>query len=118
MARGAFAFVRPLATKKSFAIAALLQVNGESDRGAAGRFGALYNPARNFPDVCRIELLPDRHSARGGHVLDGRRRRGGEDLQMVFCPSRARDANRAIGMKCFFAADGADDQGAAPGGAK
>src|SRR2546429_7028235 len=60
----------PYTTLFRSAVAAFLQVHREYDRGGTRSFGALDDRSANFPDVCGIDLLPDRAAPRGNGVLD------------------------------------------------
>src|SRR6266852_4080317 len=96
MTSGTFPLVHALRPEKSFAVAPLLQIDGEDDRGTPRRLRALDDRAGDIPNICWIELLPDRRVPRGGHVFDRRGCHGGKNLQMILRASRAGDRDFAF----------------------
>ncbi|MCU1317820.1 MAG: hypothetical protein JWN63_3142 [Candidatus Acidoferrum typicum] len=88
------------------AVAAFLQVHREYDRGGTRSFGALDDRSANFPDVCGIELLPDRAAPRGNCVFNRRSGDGGQHHEVTLGMCRPRHGDFAFRMESLLTAYG------------
>lgn len=118
MTNRALSFIRLLSAEESFAVRTCLLVHGTNNRCRTCLFRSLYDSATNLPHVRWIQLLLDRGTPRGDHVLNrgGRKRR--DDLQVVLSTSGASNGNVSFWVNRFLAANWTYQDWTAPGASK
>src|SRR5882672_12625508 len=102
MTRGAFPLVLQLSAEEGFAVTAIMQVHGKDNGGRARSFGSLNDRPADFPDIRRIELLPDWRACCSGCVFNGRGGDRGQHHEMALCMSCPGHGHFAFGMECFL----------------
>jgi hypothetical protein len=112
------ALTSSLAAKLGLAVRALLEIDSKDDGGRAGGFGTFHDGASDFPDIGGIKLLPHRSAAGGHYILYRGGSDGGKHLQMVLDTGSTGHGNVSFRIERLQAADRANHNRTAPGGAK